>query len=878
MGLRLKLFLPLAALAILLTVYVVGIWVPQLRDSALSQHAQLQRAHLETLAAGLVVPLRELHWSEVHALLDAASKRNPHWRNIRLESSGHNLLYPLTTPPDQLLTPNDVSSQVPLRYRDAELGMLSATVNMAPLFESEQRRLVVLQATLLIVLVSTLLAIAWSLERIVRRPLAQLVSAADDLANNQFDTPLPAAAADEMGTLVKVFSAMRRTVAQHRVATTRFAIELQAQKRAFDEHNVVVVCDPDGHIRTVNEKFSRLCGRTFDDLLTTDFRSLVCDDGQGTPFAAMLQTLRVGSVWQGELTLRTQDGGALTLDATAVPYMDDQQALLRFIFVAMDISARRAAEQQLVATEARLRHLIVSSSSVIYTMVPSGDARMTYVSENLPDLLGYQPAELYANLNFWHDHIHPEDRPRVFMELPTLFVHGNLALEYRFLDGHGNYRWILDQTRLIRSVTGEPIEVVGSLTDIRQQKQAEQTLQEREERLRTLFNNAFDAIFVVDENGHIETANPAAVHMFGYTIEQLTGSSVEMLMPHLAPERHSTYIRNYIETKSGKSRMANRELSAKRQDGSEFPVEVAITRMDLKGGARVVGTIRDITERKRTEQVIIAYRDHLEQLVQERTGELERTRDKALMAEKAMATFLANMSHELRTPLHGILSFASFGLKKLDRVGPEKLKEYFSEIRDSGQHLLDLVNNLLDLTKLQSGKMGYEYRPVELRGIVADVMKELEAYLDQCGMQVQLHCSAADTRLTADRGKLAQVVRNLLSNAIKFGGTTAPIEVGIEGNAEQLVLSVSDRGVGVPENELEIIFSPFVQSSKTASNAGGTGLGLPICREIIEQGHGGKVIARNREGGGAYFTAVIPRSPVQANKVSPPADYAESTL
>jgi len=861
MDLRFKLFLPLAVIAFLLTVYIVGVWAPHFRHTTVNHHTQLQQAHLETLAEGLISPLLESNLAAVHAILDAVVQKNPHWRNLRLVSSQQQILYPLTPEPDQSLGPADVTPQVSLRYLDEELGSLSAVVNIASLLEPEQRRLAVLEATLLVALTCTLLAIGWALERIIRRPLAQLASAAHGLADNQFDTPLPAASNDEIGALIKAFSAMRHTVEQHRDATARFVIELQAQKRALDEHNVVVACDPEGHIRSVNDKFSRLCGRTRNELLTTNLRTLVCDDEQRSLLASMRDTLKAGSLWQGELTLRKQDGGKLILDATAVPYLDEREALLRFIVVAMDISARRAAEQQLVATEARLRHLIASSSSVIYTMVPSGDARMTYVSDNLPDLLGYEPTDVFANPDFWHDHIHPDDYSKVFSDLPKLFVQGSHAHEYRFLDGQGQYRWILDQARLIRSLTGEPSEVVGSLTDITQQKLAEQALQEREERLRTLFNNAFDAIFIVDEQGRIETANPAALHMFGYSSEQLTGAPVEMLMPNTATASHASYIRHYIETKSKSSRMANRELFAKRHDGREFPVEVAITRMDLKDGARVVGTIRDITERKQTEQVIIAYRDHLEQLVKERTQQLEQTRDKALMAEKAMATFLANMSHELRTPLHGILSFAAFGLKRLDRVGPEKLKEYFSEIRDSGQHLLDLVNNLLDLSKLQSGKMSFEFQPTDLRSIVLDVIKELEAYCDQCRMQVLLNCNATDTRLTADRNKLAQVVRNLLSNAIKFGNPSAPIEVSIETHGELLVLTVCDRGVGIPEEELEVIFSPFVQSSKTASNAGGTGLGLPICREIIEHGHGGKITAQNRQGGGACFTTVIPRTP-----------------
>lgn len=708
----------------------------------------------------------------------------------------------------------------------------------------------------------------WLVETLVRRPLRHLAAASAGLANNQFDVPLPAASRDEMGALVRDFAAMRRTVKQHREALAVVAIELETQKHALDEHNVVVTCDAAGRIVSANNKFYTLSGYAQSESVGAEFCALIHNGDAESLVPALRAALRASAVWQGELTLRKQAGGGLCLNATAMPYVDAHGFLLRFIVVATDVSARRLIEQRLVATEARMRHLITSSHSVIYTTVPSGDARITYVSDNLGQLLGYQPREVFANPDFWHDHIHPEDRPKVFSELPRLFISGQHAHEYRFLHGDGSYRWIFDQVRLIRGVDDQPLEVVGSLTDITQQKLAEQAAQEREERLRTIFDNALDAIFTIDTVGRIETANPAALRMFGYAVDELIGAPVKVLMPSATAATHDDRLRGYLANGPRFSHFQTREVTAQRKDGSEFPAEIAISHMSLKDGDRFLGVIRNITERKQAEQVIIVYRDHLEQLVKDRTRELEHARDDALVAEKAMSTFLANMSHELRTPLHGILSFATFGIKKINKASPEKLQEYFGEIRDSGQRLLELVNNLLDLSKLRAGKMTFEFQSTELRGIVRDVIKELQAYCDERKVLVRWVGEPDDTRLIGDRVKLTQVVRNLLSNAIKFSPTGNGVELALEADASNVKLMICDRGVGIPDDELELIFDPFTQSSNTATNAGGTGLGLPICREIIEQGHGGQICAQNRDGGGACFTVLVPRKPTTEQAIN----------
>ena len=275
-----------------------------------------------------------------------------------------------------------------------------------------------------------------------------------------------------------------------------------------------------------------------------------------------------------------------------------------------------------------------------------------------------------------------------------------------------------------------------------------------------------------------------------------------------------------------------------------------------------------------------AHRLHLEDVVTERTAALksrtvelqevngsleyaiERATEmaaKAREASQAKSEFLANMSHELRTPLHGILSFADFGIKKHTQVKPDKLLTYFQHIRKSGDTLLRLLNDLLDLAKLESKKMTFEFQSADLSALVASVLDEFSSLVSERGLRIQDETGNFHEKVALDSTRIQQVLRNLLSNAVKFSLEGTTIEAGISGKEDSVVVWVRDRGPGVPEEELERVFEKFVQSSKTKSGAGGTGLGLAICREIITAHHG-RIWAENCPDGGGVFSFEIPRS------------------
>ncbi|ETW93487.1 MAG: hypothetical protein ETSY1_38995 [Candidatus Entotheonella factor] len=251
----------------------------------------------------------------------------------------------------------------------------------------------------------------------------------------------------------------------------------------------------------------------------------------------------------------------------------------------------------------------------------------------------------------------------------------------------------------------------------------------------------------------------------------------------------------------------------------------------------------------------------LEARVAQRTLELAQALEVAEDANRAKSEFLANMSHELRTPLHAILSYAQIGLHKTaSGKSSDKLPRYFECIYDGGKSLLRLLNDLLDLAKLESGKMDFTFEATAPRHLITAMAQELSPWLDERGLRLETHLPDDAKPCSLDTVRIQQLLRNLLSNAIKFSGTDTTIEVRLDDEPQSLRVSVSDRGPGIPEAELETIFNKFIQSSKTKTGAGGTGLGLSICREIVSA-HAGRIWAENRPGGGAIFTFELPRQP-----------------
>jgi signal transduction histidine kinase/iron only hydrogenase large subunit-like protein len=268
---------------------------------------------------------------------------------------------------------------------------------------------------------------------------------------------------------------------------------------------------------------------------------------------------------------------------------------------------------------------------------------------------------------------------------------------------------------------------------------------------------------------------------------------------------------------------------------------------------------RDVAQHELTE-----YRDHLEKLVATRTLDLQVANTKlaeaksmAESADHAKSEFLANISHELRTPLHGILSYARFGLDETIAAEQDELHEFFGNVDRCARTLLNLVNDLLDLAKLESGRMRFDCRSVDLGSLIEAVIDEFRSFSAEQGIAISYQRPPRTVHATIDPDRIQQVLRNLLSNAVKFSPPSATIDVQLQEEYDRALLSVRDEGPGIAADELEAVFDKFYQSAKAKSEKGGTGLGLAICREIVG-GHQGRIWAENNAGAGCVFFVELP--------------------
>ncbi len=364
-----------------------------------------------------------------------------------------------------------------------------------------------------------------------------------------------------------------------------------------------------------------------------------------------------------------------------------------------------------------------------------------------------------------------------------------------------------------------------------------------EKRFRDLVEAAPDAKVISDESGAIVLVNGQTERMFGYSRQELIGQPVELLLPERFRRSHTVQREGYLKEPRVRAMGSGLELFGRRKDGSEFPVEISLSPLRTDEGLLVSAAVRDITDRKRV------------------AIELARARDEAMEASRLKSTFVANMSHELRTPLNGIIGFSQLlhaGL--IDPASPE-YKRSLADILASGRHLLKLVNDFLDLAKIESGKMEFIPEVVEPALLVEEVCGVLRGMAAQKSIRVEVEIAPELGRVVLDAGKLRQVLYNYISNAFKFSSDGAQVTIRICPQGEEwFYLEVEDRGEGIRATDLAGLFSEFRQlDSPSGKHHEGSGLGLALTRRIVEA-QGGKVGVRSEIGKGSVFWATLPRS------------------
>jgi len=471
----------------------------------------------------------------------------------------------------------------------------------------------------------------------------------------------------------------------------------------------------------------------------------------------------------------------------------------------------------------------------------------TWWDNNSYDIFAINPKTFQNNYASWRKLVVSEDRAETEKKFSNA-LNSNLErfeLEYRIHTNNYEIRWVNVKAQITRNNKGKALWVEGLHLNITKTKELEIKLLESESRFRSLVEKSPDWIWEIDTEGFYTYTSPYIEELLGYTPEEVIGKTFFSLMPGEERARLLTIFQDHIKKQDIFSGIEHTNLH---KNGNIVTLESNGSPIYSIDGQFIGyrGIHRDITEQAQTKKIIIE-------------------KEIAEQANKSKSEFLANMSHELRTPMHAILSFSNFGIKKFNSARPEKLLSYFNKINQSGERLLALLNDLLDLSKLEAGKLEFNFRLFELSLVLKQCIDEQEAQLNEKNLLIKFINSEHNTQAQFDTVKISQVITNFLSNAIKFSeqGTTLSIEIKADelfsdaGISNGLCLSITDQGIGIPDNELDTIFDKFIQSSKTKTGAGGTGLGLAICKEFIDAHHG-RIWAEHNPEGGSIFNFVIP--------------------
>jgi protein-histidine pros-kinase len=433
------------------------------------------------------------------------------------------------------------------------------------------------------------------------------------------------------------------------------------------------------------------------------------------------------------------------------------------------------------------------------------------------------------------------------IDIPFIIVSGSIGEDVAVAAmkaGAHDYLMKGNLKRLIPSVERE----LRDAEVRRQRQQAEDALRDSEARKAAIFDSTLDSIISIDHAGKIIEFNPQAEKTFGYRRNEVMGKQMsELIIPASLRERHEQALARYLATGIGSIFGKRVELTAMRSNGSEFPVELSLTSISTPARPMFTAYIRDLTEQKKQEEI------------RQRSRELEEQNLLIHEANRLKSEFLANMSHELRTPLNGIIGFAE--IMHDERVGPisAEHKEYLGDILTSAKHLLQLINDVLDLAKIEAGKMELDAEIFSIKAAADEVCTIMRPIAGKRNITIHLQVAENADTVMLDFRKLKQVLYNLLSNAVKFSPDQSVVKLIIDQDADQqLIIQVKDSGIGIKSDDLSHIFCEFEQLDSGARRQfPGTGLGLVLSKKIVEL-HNGSITVQSEFGKGSTFTAMIP--------------------
>jgi protein-histidine pros-kinase len=554
----------------------------------------------------------------------------------------------------------------------------------------------------------------------------------------------------------------------------------------------------------------------------------------------ILARVRRGETVRVDDTARLhRDGHRLHVSLCVSPILDEAGEVVGASAIARDVSARVVADGETAQVEAQLRASLEAAPDAIVVIDAAGV--ITLVNRRTEQVFGHSREDLVGR------------RADVLMTADALAAVPRLRAAARRATKQGPADPPAPQEVLLRrrddSVftaevgvstyeTGRGVVTVASVRDVSQRRRSD-------ERFRAVVEAAPDAMVIVAGDGTIELVNAQMVRLFGYERDELVGQKVEMLVPQRFRARHVSHRHGFLDQASVRPMGAGQELAGLRKDSSEFAVEISLSPLDEGAGSRATcATIRDVTERRLIEEA------------KELAAEREREASARLREiDRMRSDFLSTVSHELRTPLTAIKGFSEWLTGSWDQTPDVRKREMLRRIHHAAGRLDLLVQDLLDSSRLERGRLRVDLEPTSLRVVVDEAVQLASGELDAHAVVREVD----SVLVLADRTALLRVLENLLTNAAKFSERGAPIEVTTETFEDHVVLSVRDHGVGIPAAEHGRIFDRFYRVASTAQATPGTGIGLAIVKQFTEA-QGGSVSVDTPADGGTEFRLRLRRA------------------
>ncbi|GAB4537274.1 MAG: hypothetical protein Tsb0014_25890 [Pleurocapsa sp.] len=627
--------------------------------------------------------------------------------------------------------------------------------------------------------------------------------------------------------------------------------------------------DAAGNCIYVNDRWCQISGLTPEIATNQGWRERLHPKDRDRVVSEWDRSVQEHRPFQLEYRFQRPDGKVTWVYGQFIPEKKNNEQIISYIGTITDISERKAIEQELKLSEARARE-VFEQAAVGLAEIDKQSGRFVQVNNHFCHLTGYTKSQLLElSVN---EITYPEDRGKTRENIQKLYSGSidNFTIEKRYIRKNGSIFWSATIVSLV-SIPGEKAKTsLGIIKDISDRKQAEQELYQSKQLLQMVLDTIPQLVFWKDRNSVYLGCNQSFAKAAGLDSPDEIIGKTDYDLPWKKEETEFYRECDRRIMSSGRAELGIVEtlLNA---EGQETTIETNKSPLFAENGQviGILGTIQDITKQKQAEQTLKRINEELEKRVAERTSTLEKTnqaliqaKEKAEVANQAKSVFLANMSHELRTPMNAILGFTQ--ILQTDRTATEEQQGKLAIIHRSGEHLLHLINDILDMSKIEAGRMNLNPTSFNFHQMLDNIreMLQLKARNKNLLFLFEAHPELPQY-IRTDEQKLRQVIINLLSNATKFtseGGITLRVKPD-SNNSQILSFEVEDTGKGIAEEEIKCLFKAFVQTRTGKQVQEGTGLGLAISRKFVQL-MGGDLTVSSKIGHGSIFKFNIATEPV----------------